>query len=42
MIQITDYLEQRFYKDLRNEQFGFVKVVLLIYKKLLSSCKEQM
>ncbi|KAL2530073.1 ARM repeat superfamily protein [Forsythia ovata] len=40
--KITDYLGQRFYKDLRNEQFGSVKVVLLIYKKLLSSCKEQM
>ncbi|CAI9777038.1 unnamed protein product [Fraxinus pennsylvanica] len=40
--KITDYLGQRFYKDLRIEQFGSVKVVLLIYKKLLSSCKEQM
>ncbi|KAL3506672.1 hypothetical protein ACH5RR_032054 [Cinchona calisaya] len=40
--KITDYLEQRFYKDLRIEHFGSVKVVLLIYKKLLSSCKEQM
>ncbi|CAK9157873.1 unnamed protein product [Ilex paraguariensis] len=40
--KITEYLEQRFYKDLRNEHFGSVKVVLLIYRKLLSSCKEQM
>ncbi|KAK7272014.1 hypothetical protein RJT34_28344 [Clitoria ternatea] len=40
--KITDYLEQRFYKDLRNENFGSVKVVLCIYRKLLSSCKEQM
>lgn len=40
--KITDYLEQKFYKDLRNEHFGSVKVVLLIYKKMLSSCKEQM
>lgn len=40
--KITDYLEQRFYKDLRNEHLGSVKVVLLIYRKLLSSCKEQM
>ncbi|PSS35864.1 hypothetical protein CEY00_Acc00282 [Actinidia chinensis var. chinensis] len=40
--KITSYLEQRFYKDLRNEHFGSVKVVLSIYGKLLSSCKEQM
>ncbi|CAI9117370.1 OLC1v1018750C1 [Oldenlandia corymbosa var. corymbosa] len=40
--KITDYLEQRFYKDLRNEHFGSVKVVLVIYRKLLCSCKEQM
>nr|GLL49433.1 uncharacterized protein LOC109179640 isoform X1 [Ipomoea trifida] len=40
--QITEYLEQRCYKDLRHERFGSVKVVLLIYRKLLSSCKEQM
>lgn len=42
MVQITEYLEQRFYKDLRNEHFGSVKVVIMIYRKLLSSCKEQM
>uniref|UniRef100_A0A5B7APT7 ARM repeat superfamily protein n=1 Tax=Davidia involucrata TaxID=16924 RepID=A0A5B7APT7_DAVIN len=40
--KITDYLEQRCFKDLRNEHFGSVKVVLHIYGKLLSSCKEQM
>ncbi|KAK4784247.1 hypothetical protein SAY86_018615 [Trapa natans] len=40
--KITDNLEQRFYKDLRNENFGSVKVVLCVYQKLLSSCKEQM
>ncbi|KAK1356322.1 protein SEMI-ROLLED LEAF 2 [Heracleum sosnowskyi] len=40
--KITEYLEQRFYKDLRNEHFGSVKVVLHIYRKLLSTCKEQM
>ena len=40
--KITNYLEQRCYKDLRNEHFGSVKVVVCIYKKLLSSCKEQM
>ncbi|XP_031125263.1 uncharacterized protein LOC116027687 isoform X1 [Ipomoea triloba] len=40
--KITEYLEQRCYKDLRHERFGSVKVVLLIYRKLLSSCKEQM
>ncbi|CAB4294035.1 unnamed protein product [Prunus armeniaca] len=40
--KITGSLEQRCYKDLRNEHFGSVKVVLCIYRKLLSSCKEQM
>ncbi|WVZ04345.1 hypothetical protein V8G54_025151 [Vigna mungo] len=40
--KITDYLEQLCYKDLRYETFGSVKVVLFIYKKFLSSCKEQM
>ena len=41
-LQITDNLEQRCYKDLRSEMFGSVKVVLCIYRKFLSSCKEQM
>lgn len=40
--QIAENLEQRCYKDLRNESFGSVKVILCIYRKLLSSCKEQM
>ncbi|XAR48715.1 hypothetical protein NMG60_11031619 [Bertholletia excelsa] len=40
--KITEYLEQRFYKDLRNEHYGSVTVVLCICRKLLSSCKEQM
>ncbi|XP_015952141.1 protein SEMI-ROLLED LEAF 2 isoform X1 [Arachis duranensis] len=40
--KITENLEQRCYKDLRNEMFGSVKVVLCIYRKFLSSCKEQM
>ncbi|CAJ1933321.1 unnamed protein product [Sphenostylis stenocarpa] len=40
--KITDYLEQICYKDLRYETFGSVKVVLCIYRKFLSSCKEQM
>lgn len=40
--KITEYLEQRCYKDLRNEHLGSVKVVSMIYRKLLSSCKEQM
>ncbi|THU57659.1 hypothetical protein C4D60_Mb03t05850 [Musa balbisiana] len=40
--KITSYLEQKFYKELRLEHFGTVKVVLCIYRKLLISCKEQM
>ncbi|KAK1313502.1 hypothetical protein QJS10_CPA06g01533 [Acorus calamus] len=40
--KITNYLEQRCYRELRNEHFGFAKVVMCIYRKLLISCKEQM
>ncbi|KAL8153603.1 hypothetical protein V2J09_011363 [Rumex salicifolius] len=40
--KITEFLEQRFYKDLRNQHMGSVKVVLCVYTKLLCSCKEQM
>jgi len=41
-VQITDYLEQRCYKELRREQYGYAKVVVLVYRRLLVSCKEQM
>ncbi|XP_028549166.1 uncharacterized protein LOC110101950 [Dendrobium catenatum] len=40
--KITDNLEQRFYKELRNERFLFAKAVPCIYSKLLASCKGQM
>ncbi|KAK9078734.1 hypothetical protein SSX86_002791 [Deinandra increscens subsp. villosa] len=40
--KITDYLEQKFYKNLRNENITAVKAVLLVYGKLLSYCKQQM
>ncbi|XP_058102408.1 protein SEMI-ROLLED LEAF 2-like isoform X3 [Magnolia sinica] len=40
--EITEYLEQRCYKELRNEHFGQAKVVMYIYRKLLALCKEQM
>ncbi|XP_077209775.1 protein SEMI-ROLLED LEAF 2-like [Tasmannia lanceolata] len=40
--KITNYLEQRCYKELRSEHFGLAKVVMCIYGKLLISCKEQM
>lgn len=40
--KITEHLEQRCYKDLRNENFGSVKVVICIYRKLLLMCKDQM
>ncbi|XP_044437856.1 protein SEMI-ROLLED LEAF 2 isoform X4 [Triticum aestivum] len=39
--KITVYLEQRIYKELRAEQYGFAKVVMLIYRGLLVSCKGQ-
>ncbi|XP_065620708.1 protein SEMI-ROLLED LEAF 2 isoform X1 [Quercus suber] len=40
--KITSSLEQRCYRDLRNEHFHSVKVVLCIYRKLLITCKDQM
>ncbi|CAH9068637.1 unnamed protein product [Cuscuta epithymum] len=40
--KITASLEQRCYKELRNENFRSVKAVLCIYKKLIVSCTEQM
>ncbi|KAJ0972332.1 hypothetical protein J5N97_020291 [Dioscorea zingiberensis] len=40
--KITQYLEQRCFKELRNEHFCLAKVVPCIYRKLLASCKEQM
>lgn len=40
--KITIYLEQRCYKELRSERFALAKVVILIYRKLLISCKDQM
>jgi hypothetical protein len=40
--QITNSLEQWCYKELRNESFQSVKIVMCIYRKLLVSCKEQM
>ncbi|GMN54746.1 hypothetical protein TIFTF001_023871 [Ficus carica] len=40
--KITDSLEQRCYKELRNENFQSAKIVISIYRKLLVSCKEQM
>ncbi|OIW15930.1 hypothetical protein TanjilG_04465 [Lupinus angustifolius] len=40
--KVTENLEQRCYKDLRHRNFDSVKVVLCIYRTLLSSCKEQM
>ncbi|KAG7961850.1 hypothetical protein I3843_09G037600 [Carya illinoinensis] len=40
--KITTSLEQRCYKELRNENFQSVKIVMCIYRKLLVSCKEQM
>lgn len=40
--KITNNLEQRFYKELRNERFHFARAVPCIYSKLLASCKGQM
>lgn len=40
--KITNTLEQRCYKELRNENFRSAKIVMCIYRKLMISCKEQM
>ncbi|KAI4386518.1 hypothetical protein MLD38_004446 [Melastoma candidum] len=40
--KITDTLEQRCYKELRNENFRATNIVMCIYKRLLVSCKDQM
>ncbi|KAG9447070.1 hypothetical protein H6P81_013198 [Aristolochia fimbriata] len=40
--KITQTLEQRCFKDLRNEHFHQAKIVVCIYRKLLATCKEQM
>ncbi|KAK6127353.1 hypothetical protein DH2020_038896 [Rehmannia glutinosa] len=40
--KIAGSLEQRCYKELRNENFRSVKIVMCIYRKFLFSCKEQM
>ncbi|RYR01371.1 hypothetical protein Ahy_B06g080247 isoform B [Arachis hypogaea] len=40
--KIVTALEQKCYKELRNENLHTTKIVMAIYKKLLSSCTEQM
>ncbi|XP_058738250.1 protein SEMI-ROLLED LEAF 2-like [Vicia villosa] len=40
--KIVNALEQRCYKELRNENIRSTKIVMCIYKKFLFSCKEQM
>ncbi|KAG8391231.1 hypothetical protein BUALT_Bualt01G0166300 [Buddleja alternifolia] len=40
--KITSLLEQRCYRELRNENIKSVKVVMCIYRKLIISCQQQM
>ncbi|XP_068472708.1 protein SEMI-ROLLED LEAF 2 isoform X2 [Phaseolus vulgaris] len=40
--KIMQALEQRCYRELRNENIRSAKIVMCIYKKFLFSCKEQM
>jgi len=40
--QISDSLEHRCYKELRNENFHSAKIAMCIYRRLLVTCKEQM
>ncbi|PIN14084.1 putative transmembrane protein cmp44E [Handroanthus impetiginosus] len=40
--KITSLLEERCYRELRNENVKCVKVVMCIYRKLIISCQQQM
>ncbi|EPS68833.1 hypothetical protein M569_05934, partial [Genlisea aurea] len=40
--KITSLLEERCYREVRNENLGRVKVVMYIYRKLIISCQRQM
>ncbi|XP_019188638.1 PREDICTED: uncharacterized protein LOC109182864 [Ipomoea nil] len=40
--RITTSLEQRCYRELRNENLSSVKIVMYVYQKLLTSCNQQM
>ncbi|KAL0429255.1 UNVERIFIED_CONTAM: protein SEMI-ROLLED LEAF 2 [Sesamum radiatum] len=40
--KITSLLEERCYRELRNENINCVKVVMCIYRKLVVSCQQQM
>ncbi|CAN8317887.1 unnamed protein product [Cochlearia groenlandica] len=42
MPKISESLEQRCYKELRNERFQSAKIAMCIYRRLLVTCKEQM
>ncbi|AEC10037.1 Uncharacterized protein AT2G41830 [Arabidopsis thaliana] len=41
MPKISDSLEHRCYKELRNENFHSAKIAMCIYRRLLVTCKEQ-
>lgn len=41
-LQITVYLEQKCYKEMRAERYGSVKIVMAIYRKVICSCQEQL
>ncbi|XP_031113809.1 uncharacterized protein LOC116017371 [Ipomoea triloba] len=40
--RITTSLEQRCYRELRNENLSSVKIVMYVYQRLLTSCNQQM
>nr|GMD29740.1 protein EFR3 homolog B-like isoform X1 [Ipomoea batatas]GME08605.1 protein EFR3 homolog B-like isoform X1 [Ipomoea batatas] len=40
--RITASLDQKCYRELRNENIASVKIVMYIYRRLLMSCKQQM
>ncbi|KAG0492014.1 hypothetical protein HPP92_005051 [Vanilla planifolia] len=40
--KIARFLQQKCYKELRTENFGFIKIIMEVYCKLLYVCKDQM
>lgn len=40
--KISNFIEQKFYKELQSEHFTYIKVIMEVYCKLLCLCKEQM
>lgn len=40
--KVARFLEQKFFKELQSERFNYMEVIMEVYCKLLSICKDQM